>query len=501
MIYSIYADGKEIWNSRTSSYLTNAVLTREKGSAGSLEVSCPNIKDSTEKAAWDSTKLLKTIFDVYDETKTKTLIWEGRILTITTDIYGNRDLFMEGALSFLNDTAIPPYNNEDYDEKETNVFNKDDTRIQSGKLLDGTTIIDSLEDVEMPGENEGDPPIIEKVPLGMITHPILCEEGDTIKWHVSESLENNLSVVYCTWEGTNLVDARDDTSFDYSSRILTLKVTQDGCFMTNFWGDELLNFEILLVTENPAYKMIGLDEYVKGFISKHNAEMVENEEKTFDYDHIDVSDYADKTICEGSNSGLSTVLKELQNGISDRFPNATIEVLYYPYGTKNRIKIKKGAYGYNGENARVGVNVLDFSYVEDGERVATYIIPYFEKKDGTITIKNEQAVHSGMVKYGKIERFYKIKGREKNYKNSEIKDQAKEYLQKILYDYTDVSVNFIDMFFIDGSYHVIKPGEKILVANGNILLNVQKECTKIVENLIDPTQNEYTLVENDVEIE
>lgn len=117
MMYSVYADGKTIYNEswlRVGEYgksteIIDPVLTLEDNEAGSFEFSMPqdNQAYSTFKRITSEIKICEVVFDTNNKAKVETEIWRGRAVTENEDFEHNRVFTCEGELNYLKDTRQP----------------------------------------------------------------------------------------------------------------------------------------------------------------------------------------------------------------------------------------------------------------------------------------------------------------------------------------------------------------------------------------------------------
>lgn len=107
-MYSIYADEVCIYHDISpleELRLDSPKLTMAESAAGSLTMTVP-----VTNIGYESIERLRTAITVYRD---GTELWAGRVLTETRDFYGNRQLYCEGELSYLNDTIQPQTENHD----------------------------------------------------------------------------------------------------------------------------------------------------------------------------------------------------------------------------------------------------------------------------------------------------------------------------------------------------------------------------------------------------
>lgn len=102
-MYTVECDGTVIYND--SSILDNVILLSPKldlsdNASGSFTTTVP-----TDNVAYS---LLKKVTSTIVVKKDSKWIWEGRFLRESEDFYGQKTITCEGALSYLNDTVLPP---------------------------------------------------------------------------------------------------------------------------------------------------------------------------------------------------------------------------------------------------------------------------------------------------------------------------------------------------------------------------------------------------------
>lgn len=106
-MYTMKADGVVFYNPAsddTALHVLSPMAEFEVNRAGSLQFTM-----LPGNVAYDSMKLLKTIVTLEQDGE---IIFRGRVSEITTDIYKQKKVYCEGALSFLLDSAVRPYTYE-----------------------------------------------------------------------------------------------------------------------------------------------------------------------------------------------------------------------------------------------------------------------------------------------------------------------------------------------------------------------------------------------------
>lgn len=106
-MYKIYADNVLFFDNSLQMVddqykVIDPKLTMELNKAGSLEFTLP-----PSNLVYNTIEKLKTTIHVLDDTDTE--IWRGRILHDEKDFYNRKNVYCEGALSFLHDGIIRPY--------------------------------------------------------------------------------------------------------------------------------------------------------------------------------------------------------------------------------------------------------------------------------------------------------------------------------------------------------------------------------------------------------
>lgn len=145
-MYSIYADGECFYNDTFAldeMTLIDPKLVLEDSAAGSLTFKLPK-----SNIAYSSINRLTTDISVY---KNGQEIWEGRVLSETTDFWENRELYCEGALAFFNDTTQPQ---AQYDHISIRAFLEKVVEIHNSKVkpnrafrIGAVTVVDEDESV------------------------------------------------------------------------------------------------------------------------------------------------------------------------------------------------------------------------------------------------------------------------------------------------------------------------------------------------------------------
>lgn len=106
-MYTMKADGVVFYNPAsddTALHVLSPMAEFEVNRAGSLQFTL-----LPGNVVYDSMKLLKTIVTLEQDGE---IIFRGRVSEITTDIYKQKKVYCEGALSFLLDSAVRPYTYE-----------------------------------------------------------------------------------------------------------------------------------------------------------------------------------------------------------------------------------------------------------------------------------------------------------------------------------------------------------------------------------------------------
>ena len=107
-MYKIYADGilffDDTLQSQSELQLLSVKLTMEVNRAGALEFTMP-----THNVAYNTLQKLKTTIIVICENR-NAIYWEGRVLHDEKDFLNRKKVYCEGALSYLTDAVLIPYN-------------------------------------------------------------------------------------------------------------------------------------------------------------------------------------------------------------------------------------------------------------------------------------------------------------------------------------------------------------------------------------------------------
>ena len=105
-MYRIYADDVLFYDTNLSYdedyYVISPKLTMELNKAGSLEFILP-----PSNVVYNTLQKLKTTIHVYDDSGLE--IFRGRVLHDEKDFYNRKQVYIEGALSFLTDGVVRPY--------------------------------------------------------------------------------------------------------------------------------------------------------------------------------------------------------------------------------------------------------------------------------------------------------------------------------------------------------------------------------------------------------
>lgn len=106
-MYKIYADGVLFFDDTLQDQpelrLLSAKLTMEVNKAGSLEFTMP-----PQNAVYGALQKLKTTIIVLCDNKSN-IYWEGRVLHDEKDFLNRKKVYCEGALSYLTDAVLTPY--------------------------------------------------------------------------------------------------------------------------------------------------------------------------------------------------------------------------------------------------------------------------------------------------------------------------------------------------------------------------------------------------------
>lgn len=103
-MYTMKADGVVFYNPAaddTALHVLSPIAEFEVNTAGTLQFTL-----LPGNVAYDSMKLLKTIVTLEQDGE---VIFRGRVAEIKTDIYNQKEVYCEGTLSFLQDSAVRPY--------------------------------------------------------------------------------------------------------------------------------------------------------------------------------------------------------------------------------------------------------------------------------------------------------------------------------------------------------------------------------------------------------
>ena len=93
-------DSSAVMNSESDRTVVDPVVKNELNKAGSLEFTV-----TPANPFYDKIKIVKTIFTVYLD---DVMIFRGRVMTISDDIFKQRGIFCEGELAYFNDSLQPP---------------------------------------------------------------------------------------------------------------------------------------------------------------------------------------------------------------------------------------------------------------------------------------------------------------------------------------------------------------------------------------------------------
>lgn len=235
----------------------------------------------------------------------------------------------------------------------------------------------------------------------------------------------------------------------------------------------------------------------KQYISNHNARV--DSAKRFTVGNITVKPETTSVTCENYNypDTLSEIEEQLLNVhggyLQTRVSGSTryIDWLADDTGTSNSQIIE------------FGVNLLDITEHITAENVFTIIIPTgatLEDSQGNST-KNKLTITS--VNNGKdyIENSSAISlfGRIEHQENwsevedaSTLKDLGTKLLNKSIELATTINLRAVDLSLLDVNYETIDVGDLVRVISLPHELDRQFQCTKIVYDLENPDQNEYT---------
>lgn len=235
----------------------------------------------------------------------------------------------------------------------------------------------------------------------------------------------------------------------------------------------------------------------KQYITNHNAKV--ESAKRFTVGNITVKPETNSVTCENYNypDTLSEIEEQLLNVyggyLQTRVSGSTryIDWLADDTGTSNSQIIE------------FGVNLLDITEHITAENVFTIIIPTgatLEDKDGNST-KNKLTITS--VNNGKdyIENSSAISlfGRIEHQENwsevenaSTLKSLGTKLLNKSIELATTINLRAVDLSLLDVNYETIDVGDLLRVISLPHELDREFQCTKIVYDLENPDQNEYT---------
>lgn len=101
MIYRVLANGTDIYGSDTDTAILSPSLETELNSAGSFEFTLP-----PDHPNYDEITVMMTDIEVLEDGD---LIFFGRVAEVSIDWYKQKRVTCEGALAYLNDTAIRPH--------------------------------------------------------------------------------------------------------------------------------------------------------------------------------------------------------------------------------------------------------------------------------------------------------------------------------------------------------------------------------------------------------
>ena len=104
-MYTIYLDGKPLYDPSREIEVIEPTLKREENAAGSLEFDIPH-----DHPLYDEISLMTSEITVYDDDKE---IWSGRPVETNQDFYKVKSVYCEGELSYLADTIQPQSESHD----------------------------------------------------------------------------------------------------------------------------------------------------------------------------------------------------------------------------------------------------------------------------------------------------------------------------------------------------------------------------------------------------
>lgn len=492
-VYIIYADDQYIYGTNFPDQdfqLIDPKLTMEKNCAGSLEFTMP-----PNHVMYNKLDKYKSTIRIY---KNYILYWEGRQLTEETDFYNQKKVYVEGCLSYLNDTCQPQV---DYSHRTAYQIADAVLKIHNSKVKENRIFYIGYVPAEFPTEDE----------------------------IYSTSYTSTLEVL------SNLADCLDgylSVTFDQGNRVLNIYKNTDARSTANqkiIFGENLIDFTRSYDFSDLVTVLLPLGKVKETSQESIGAEIIPGGTQ---YNYTVTAGYAmiydNDAITMVSTSSNYVVGKIYVNGgdryyYSARLPqgtNACWYVMYYSDGRVYSYEAVGSGIGYS-DQTQVEINVpegVDYiCFTADTEYVPLTLYSSVEVRDGVEQYTTVAEVNNGSLyvkatprnytyydehgiahtetidpleKYGYVEKTLTLDDIEDP---QTLLEQAQAYLNNYQFDKMELEINAVDMVNLGIDTTTLEINQDVRVISPPHGVDRLFPIDKIEIDLSNPANTTYSL--------
>lgn len=526
-------DSSDVQNSESDRTVLDPIVKNELNKAGSLEFTV-----TPANPFYDKIKIVKTIFTVYLD---DTMIFRGRVMTISDDIFKQRGIFCEGELAYFNDSLQPPVKEQQmtigaYLSSVISDHNKQMRMF--GDLINKTDDIDKC--FELGTVNVGD---------GKISYRINSKTGEVISEGESSNFStpghngNRSNDIYVntdntaafTWE-LNGINTASGVNEDNLLRIRTANavyvrsgsvvVAKPGykiyvCMYSRYSGAEDFEFITPAIEVTDTY-MVPDDCYIRIVIARVPTENETVDEEESEPEEIYFTEGDPETVPANAVilSGLVIITSILHTSsmVATPFNNSgyrnSFDVIQNDlidiYGGYISIRYENGHryVDYTSDppnstgSSRIisfGVNLQEVSKEISAEDLYSVLLPTGDS-DLLLTqasknkmISSEASMYmlpqNAVSTYGPIFKTQSFSGISKR---EELRDYAGNFISKTWRGASEsYTFKTVDMHFVDDSYPLILIGSRCAITLWPDTAPKIRICTGVTYELQSPENNEH----------
>ena len=414
-------------------------------------------------------------------------LFYGRVLKITDDIDMGREIYCEGALSFLVDTVQGPNavmtkadgNRYSADTLVDGVINADGTtEANSGYKCTGYISVEPGEQIEFKyGTNSA----------AMTAYRIAVYDAEKV---IQPTLGRATasSDVYVVPNGVRFIRVTLAASYISSTPHIAPKSTRTVTYID---GDGQSTGDPFITTKTESTLPVEqktsdtIRNHFAALINSHNAQVGAGDPRRLTVGNVTVS--AGNTTAEWDSIGYRDTFSAIDNDLLNNYGGYLFireEVDYQAQEAYNVIDYLEEPGVDASQEIRFGVNMLDLEKELSGEDLFTVLLAV---GDDGLTDQIEKA--EGVAKYGRI---YHVENYSGVKTQAELHRLAQEYMDRNYKpEPTSFKVGAIDMQFASSNVERIKLGSKVTIVSLPHGVETKQTCLSIEYNFQNPENNTY----------